>query len=129
MSPASPFLAWWAPASATNSTARGGRPIGCPELVPWAFAWAMQPDHFLRYEQGIEMELTAHCQELMGIESGASYKNLVLPVGICGERGVAGPYGGGICHQVGLGCVSCSPFRVPTARLAAAQAALAAEAG
>lgn len=74
------------------------------------------------------MELTAHCQGLMGIESGASYKNLVLSVGICGEHG-GNPHSIGFCHQVGLGCVSCSPFRVPTARPAAAQAALAAEAG
>jgi pyruvate,orthophosphate dikinase len=46
-----------------------------------------------------------------------------LKVGICGEHG-GDPLSIGYCHQVGLNYVSCSPFRVPVARLAAAQAAL-----
>jgi pyruvate,orthophosphate dikinase len=48
-------------------------------------------------------------------------KNLKL--GICGEHG-GDPASVGFCHEVGLDYVSCSPFRVPIARLAAAQAAL-----
>jgi pyruvate,orthophosphate dikinase len=46
-----------------------------------------------------------------------------LEVGICGEHG-GDPSSIAFCHQVGLNYVSCSPFRVPVARLAAAQAAL-----
>ena len=46
-----------------------------------------------------------------------------LHVGICGEHG-GDPSSIEFCHKVGLNYVSCSPFRVPVARLAAAQAAL-----
>jgi pyruvate, orthophosphate dikinase len=46
-----------------------------------------------------------------------------LKVGICGEHG-GDPQSIAFCHEVGLNYVSCSPFRVPVARLAAAQAAL-----
>ncbi len=46
-----------------------------------------------------------------------------LKLGICGEHG-GDPDSIRFCHQVGLDYVSCSPFRVPIARLAAAQAAL-----
>jgi len=48
-------------------------------------------------------------------------KNIKL--GICGEHG-GDPESVKFCHRVGLNYVSCSPFRVPVARLAAAQAAL-----
>jgi pyruvate, orthophosphate dikinase len=47
-----------------------------------------------------------------------------LKVGICGEHG-GDPESIAFCHEVGLNYVSCSPFRVPVARLAAAQAAIA----
>ncbi|MFN8622282.1 MAG: pyruvate, phosphate dikinase [Chloroflexota bacterium] len=47
-----------------------------------------------------------------------------LELGICGEHG-GDPESIAFCHQIGLDYVSCSPFRVPVARLAAAQAALA----
>ncbi len=53
-------------------------------------------------------------------------KNLKL--GICGEHG-GDPASVAFCHEVGLDYVSCSPFRVPIARLAAAQAALGKDAG
>jgi pyruvate,orthophosphate dikinase len=53
-------------------------------------------------------------------------KNLKL--GICGEHG-GDPASVAFCHEVGLDYVSCSPFRVPIARLAAAQAALGKSAG
>lgn len=46
-----------------------------------------------------------------------------LKVGICGEHG-GDPSSIGFCQEIGLNYVSCSPFRVPVARLAAAQAAL-----
>ncbi len=58
----------------------------------------------------------------MAAEKGrATRKDLKL--GICGEHG-GDPSSVEFCHEVGLNYVSCSPFRVPIARLAAAQAAL-----
>jgi len=58
----------------------------------------------------------------MGIEKGrATRKN--LKVGICGEHG-GEPSSVEFCHRVGMNYVSCSPYRVPIARLAAAQAAI-----
>ena len=53
-------------------------------------------------------------------------KNIKL--GICGEHG-GDPASVAFCHEVALDYVSCSPFRVPIARLAAAQAALGKDAG
>ena len=58
----------------------------------------------------------------MGIEKGRS-KNAKLKIGICGEHG-GEPSSVEFCHRAGMNYVSCSPFRVPIARLAAAQAAL-----
>jgi pyruvate,orthophosphate dikinase len=46
-----------------------------------------------------------------------------LKMGICGEHG-GDPASVKFCHRVGLNYVSCSPFRVPIARLAAAQAVI-----
>ena len=46
-----------------------------------------------------------------------------LECGICGEHG-GDPDSITLCHEIGLNYVSCSPFRVPIARLAAAHAAL-----
>jgi pyruvate,orthophosphate dikinase len=59
----------------------------------------------------------------MGTERGRSVKPH-LKVGICGEHG-GDPQSIAFCNEIGLDYVSCSPFRVPVARLAAAQAALA----
>ena len=50
--------------------------------------------------------------------------NPKLHIGICGEHG-GDPSSVEFCHRIGLDYVSCSPFRVPVARLAAAQAAIA----
>ncbi|MBV9124787.1 MAG: pyruvate, phosphate dikinase, partial [Planctomycetes bacterium] len=58
----------------------------------------------------------------VGVEKGRSTR-LDLKVGICGEHG-GDPDTVKFCHKIGLNYVSCSPFRVPIARLAAAQAAL-----
>jgi len=58
----------------------------------------------------------------IGIEKGRSTRP-GLKVGICGEHG-GNPQTVTFCHKVGMNYVSCSPFRVPIARLAAAQAAL-----
>ena len=58
----------------------------------------------------------------IGVERGRKVRK-GLKVGICGEHG-GDPDSVAFCHEVGLDYVSCSPFRVPIARLAAAQAAL-----
>ncbi|HEY5471605.1 MAG TPA: pyruvate, phosphate dikinase, partial [Candidatus Limnocylindrales bacterium] len=58
----------------------------------------------------------------LGLKRGRSVKEN-LKTGICGEHG-GDPVSVTFCHNIGLNYVSCSPFRVPLARLAAAQAAL-----
>jgi len=58
----------------------------------------------------------------MGLKKGRK-TNADLEVGICGEHG-GDPASIEFCHKIGLDYVSCSPFRVPIARLAAAQAVL-----
>ncbi len=58
----------------------------------------------------------------MAIELGKPVNN-ALHCGICGEHG-GDPTSVEFCHKIGLDYVSCSPFRVPIARLAAAQAAI-----
>ena len=62
----------------------------------------------------------------LGSEKGRSVKNH-LKLGICGEHG-GDPASIALCEKIGLDYVSCSPYRVPVARLAAAQAALGVEA-
>ena len=58
----------------------------------------------------------------MGADKGRSAKP-TIKLGICGEHG-GDPSSVAFCHRVGLNYVSCSPFRVPIARLAAARAAV-----
>lgn len=58
----------------------------------------------------------------IGVEKGRTARH-DLKIGICGEHG-GDPDSVKFCHKIGLNYVSCSPFRVPIARLAAAQAAL-----
>ena len=72
--------------------------------------------------QSLDQEGTGQLVRL-GTERGRSTR-ATLKVGICGEHG-GDPSSVGFCHEVGLDYVSCSPYRVPIARLAAAQAALA----
>jgi pyruvate, orthophosphate dikinase len=64
----------------------------------------------------------------MGVKKGRESRKAkageALKIGICGEHG-GDPDSVAFCHKVGMDYVSCSPFRVPIARLAAAQAALA----
>ena len=59
----------------------------------------------------------------MGVTKGRGQRPN-LKIGICGEHG-GDPSSVIFCHGAGLDYVSCSPYRVPIARLAAAQAALA----
>ncbi len=63
----------------------------------------------------------------MGTQRGRATRP-TLKVGICGEHG-GDPASVAFCHRVGLDYVSCSPFRIPVARLAAARAALGLERG
>ena len=58
----------------------------------------------------------------LAVEKGRQTRS-DLKVGICGEHG-GDPSSVEFCHMVGLNYVCCSPFRVPIARLAAAQAAI-----
>ena len=58
----------------------------------------------------------------MGVELGKQTRP-DIKLGICGEHG-GDPASVEFCHNIGLNYVSCSPFRVPIARLAAAQAAI-----
>ena len=59
----------------------------------------------------------------VGVEKGRAARP-DLKIGICGEHG-GDPESIHLCHQLGLDYVSCSPYRVPVARLAAAQAVVA----
>ncbi len=76
-----------------------------------------ESDPFARLDQNGVGQLVQ-----MAAEKGRSVK-ADLKLGICGEHG-GDPSSVEFCHKVGLNYVSCSPFRVPIARLAAAQAAL-----
>ena len=58
----------------------------------------------------------------MAVEKGRSTRK-DLKIGICGEHG-GEPASVEFCHSLGFNYVSCSPFRVPIARLAAAQAVI-----
>jgi pyruvate,orthophosphate dikinase len=58
----------------------------------------------------------------MGVQLGRSTRKN-MKIGICGEHG-GEPSSVEFCHRTGLDYVSCSPFRIPIARLAAAQAAV-----
>jgi pyruvate,orthophosphate dikinase len=63
-----------------------------------------------------------HLMEIAVAKGRSTKKNIKL--GICGEHG-GDPDSVNFCHKLGLAYVSCSPYRVPVARLAAAQAAIA----
>jgi pyruvate,orthophosphate dikinase len=71
--------------------------------------------------QSIDQEAIGKLMEI-AVEGGRSTRS-DLKIGICGEHG-GEPKSVEFCHKIGLNYVSCSPFRVPIARLAAAQAAV-----
>ncbi|WP_394924198.1 pyruvate, phosphate dikinase [uncultured Robinsoniella sp.] len=76
-----------------------------------------ESDPFARLDQSGVGQLVE-----MAVKKGRS-TNAGIKLGICGEHG-GDPSSVEFCHKIGLSYVSCSPFRVPIARLAAAQAAL-----
>jgi pyruvate,orthophosphate dikinase len=69
----------------------------------------------------IDVEGVGRLMEIAVKEGRKTRRN--LEIGICGEHG-GDPESIHLCHKLGLNYVSCSPFRVPVARLAAAQAAI-----
>ena len=76
-----------------------------------------ESDPFARLDQNGVGQLVQ-----MAVEKGRSTRP-EIKLGICGEHG-GDPSSIEFCHKIGLNYVSCSPFRVPIARLAAAQAAI-----
>jgi len=79
--------------------------------------YVLEDDPFVRLDRGGVGQLIR-----MAVEKGRSTRK-GLKVGICGEHG-GEPFSVEFCHGAGLDYVSCSPYRLPIARLAAAQAAL-----
>jgi pyruvate,orthophosphate dikinase len=94
------------------------RDDAAPILTDYAQAHIFEVDPFVSIDQGGVGELVR-----IGTERGRKARK-GLKVGICGEHG-GDPSSVVLCHEIGLDYVSCSPFRVPVARLAAAQAAIA----
>ncbi len=86
-------------------------------LGPYTAKGILPVDPFISLDRDGVGELVS-----IAVERGRKTKNN-LKLGICGEHG-GDPASIAFCHEVGLDYVSCSPFRVPIARLAAAQAAL-----
>ena len=82
-----------------------------------AFAGIVETDPFVSLDQEGVGELIK-----IAVERGRG-KRAGMKMGICGEHG-GDPASIEFCEKTGLDYVSCSPFRVPIARLAAAQAAL-----
>jgi pyruvate,orthophosphate dikinase len=94
------------------------RDDGTPFLVPYQEIGVLQTDPF----RSIDVEGVGRLMQLATTEGRAARPG--LKVGICGEHG-GDPASIAFCHRAGLDYVSCSPYRVPVARLAAARAALA----
>ncbi len=86
-------------------------------LGPYTQKGILPADPFITIDQEGVGELVR-----IGVERGRKTR-ANIKLGICGEHG-GDPASIGFCQEVGLDYVSCSPYRVPIARLAAAQAAL-----
>ncbi|MGI9408042.1 MAG: pyruvate, phosphate dikinase [Hyphomicrobiaceae bacterium] len=94
------------------------RDDAAPILSNYTSRGIFEKDPFIAIDQDGVGELVK-----IGIERGRKTRPHIK-LGICGEHG-GEPASVAFCHKIGLDYVSCSPFRVPIARLAAAQAALA----
>jgi pyruvate, orthophosphate dikinase len=101
----------------TQTTLGISRDDAATFLGPYTQKGILPADPFMTIDQDGVGELVR-----IGVERGRKVRNN-LKLGICGEHG-GDPASVGFCHEVGLDYVSCSPYRVPIARLAAAQAAL-----
>ncbi len=93
------------------------RDDAAPILSNYASAGVFETDPFVSIDVDGVGELVR-----MGCERGRKVRP-TIKLGICGEHG-GDPASVAFCHEVGLDYVSCSPYRVPVARLAAAQAAI-----
>ncbi len=91
-------------------------------LGEYAAQGLIEADPFVTIDQEGVGELVA-----IGAERGRAARP-GIKLGICGEHG-GDPASIDFCERIGLDYVSCSPYRVPVARLAAAQATLVAKAG
>ena len=98
------------------------RDDAAPILANYTERAIFEVDPFVSIDQDGVGELVR-----IGTERGRKVR-ADLKVGICGEHG-GDPASIAFCHETGLDYVSCSPFRVPVARLAAAQAAIRAKKG
>ncbi|MBO6521340.1 MAG: pyruvate, phosphate dikinase [Rhodospirillales bacterium] len=102
----------------TQTTYGFSRDDAAPFLDVYHRKGVMEGDPFMTIDVDGVGELVK-----IGIERGKKARP-DIKLGICGEHG-GDPASVHFCHQIGLTYVSCSPYRVPIARLAAAQAALA----
>ena len=102
----------------TQTTFGFSRDDAAPFLDVYHRKGVMESDPFMTIDTEGVGELVK-----IGIERGKKARP-DIKLGICGEHG-GDPASVHFCHQIGLTYVSCSPYRVPIARLAAAQAALA----
>ncbi len=102
----------------TQTTYGFSRDDAAPFLDVYHRKGVMEGDPFMTIDADGVGELVK-----IGIERGKKARP-DIKLGICGEHG-GDPASVHFCHQIGLTYVSCSPYRVPIARLAAAQAALA----
>ena len=121
-----------APATAAPESTQAPRPaptvVGAP-IVTTTATPLFRPKVIMRQEiilpkdpfQTLDQEGIGQLIQI-GTERGRRTRGN-LKVGICGEHG-GDPDSIAFCHRVGMDYVSCSPYRVPIARLAAAQAAL-----
>ena len=95
------------------------RCLGCGEAITTSQAKILADDPFV----ALDREGVGSLMRL-AVEQGRKTKP-TIKLGLCGEHG-GDPASVVFCHQLGLDYVSCSPYRIPIARLAAAQAAIAA---
>ena len=102
----------------TQSTCGCSRDDAGKFLVDYYKSKIYESDPFAKLDQNGVGQLIE-----MAVTKGRSQRPN-LKIGICGEHG-GDPSSVAFCHKVGMDYVSCSPFRVPIARLAAAQAAIA----
>jgi pyruvate, orthophosphate dikinase len=104
----------------TQTTLGISRDDAASFLGPYVQKGLLEHDPFVTLDQEGVGELVA-----LAAERGRRTRP-EIKLGICGEHG-GDPASIGFCEKLGLDYVSCSPYRVPIARLAAAQAALATE--
>ena len=101
----------------TQTTLGLSRDDSVPVLSDYLAQGLIADDPFVKLDEAGVGELIA-----IGVERGRKTQPN-LKIGLCGEHG-GDPYSIDFCERTGLDYVSCSPFRVPIARLAAAQSAL-----